>query len=113
MRYFCLTLGLLIPVAGYAEVADKMPSLVSIWLISVFVSTALTVGIRWSLWTNIPGCLVALIFAYDTFDILADPALNSAVQAELRNAYAMSLYGSIALVISGIVAGNLLYRKRH
>lgn len=94
---------------AFAEVADKEPTTLQLWLVSV-VLTAVAIGFGvkrpWFALFLLP---VSLLCAWSRVSELRDPFVGPAIRAELGDAYAVHGYLSAAMGIAGpIIAWAVL-----
>lgn len=106
------TLLLLLPLPAFAEVSDKMPTQQNLWTTGLLLALCLGFAVRWSTWFNLLAWpLIALCF-YGAYDLLTQADVGPAIIREQGNAYIVASYGSAALVLLGVAAGNLLRRRQ-
>lgn len=101
-----LILLCMVPPAA-AEVADKMSSQPSLYLSGALVGAILLVLLRWSKWANVVALPVALFIIVGAYDTLSDHALMQAISAEQGPWYTWALWASAALIVAGVVIGNV------
>lgn len=108
-----LILLCMVPPAA-AEVADKMSSQPSLYVSGALVGAILLVLVRWSKWANVVALPVALFSIIGAYDTLSDQAVMQAISAEQGPWYTWALWASAALIVAGVVIGNVWrWRARH
>ncbi len=107
-----LVIGACFPVICYAEVMDKEPSFVAVWIwaLSGTVAGILGAKIRW--WLLFVTLPLPLIFYYQMiFNELADEHVGKAIRIEAGEVYVYSIYLGLVLVLVGHVFGFLWGKK--
>lgn len=104
--------GLLLPACAFAEVSDKMPSITRLWGEGFIVALFGYLSARYRIWTGILFGLFSLFFCFGTYSLLSDPYVGPAIIAEQGNPYLFTVYGSIILMLTSLVAGFLVNLKR-
>ena len=112
MRFLLLLMlaGASLPVM--AEVADKLPGYGDQWLVAI-VATAVCSALTWwrpALW--VVGLLVTVVLGWGMLDIVLDPAMRSAVIAELGMGYLFSGF-SAASAVTLVPLLVAMLRRRH
>lgn len=107
-----LTLLLLLPFPVFAEVSDKMPSQQNLWVTGLVLAVCLGLAVRWSTWANLFAWPLAGLFFYGAYDLLTQADVGPAIMREQGSAYMIAAYGSAVLVLVGVIAGNLLRRRK-
>jgi len=101
------------PLLVFAEVSDKVPSIQQLWLQGIMVALVLSILVRFSYWFFIVAALIVIFFGITSYETIADPYVGPAILKEQGTAYVVALFGSVVLMILGILAGWFLnYKKR-
>jgi hypothetical protein len=109
-----LVIGACFPVASFAEVMDKEPSLVTVWMWALAGTVAGLLGARvrwWLLFVTLP---LPLIFYYRMIFLeLADEHVGAAIRVEAGEVYIYSIYVGLMLVLLGHILGFLWGKNKN
>lgn len=104
-------LFLLLPSSAFAEVSDKVPSIARLWIQGLIVGIAGFFAARYRIWVGLVICLISFFICVATYEVLSDPFVGPAIRLEQGNAYVISVYGSIFLILAPLLAGFILKYK--
>jgi hypothetical protein len=98
------------PVASFAEVSDKAPTEVQLWVQGVVFSLLAIVLGAWRAWlVVVPAIAALLLFGFFWVDT-RDPAFRAALEGELGAGYLLSAYA--AAVLPAVVASVVFHLRR-
>ena len=99
--------------AAYAEVSDKIPSVLELWTQGVVLGLFALFLARWNVWAAVVGLLIGSLLIYGSYELLADPFVGPAATREQGEIYRLHSYGSAVLVILLSFVGAVLgWRRR-
>ncbi len=99
----------------FAEVSDKVPGLLTVWVVSIGLAALVFACRRFSRWSLVVTVPLAAWIAWSVWtDFVADTYFRQAVLAELGHAYLIQLVacGSIPLVAALALSAFDLHRFR-
>lgn len=102
----------LTPAIGFAEVSDKMATISELWLQGLIVGAILFALVRWSHWYSVLAAVVVIFFFIASQKTFTDPYIGPAIMQEQGNRYKVASYGSVCLMLFGILSGLFINRRR-
>jgi len=102
---------LLFPVTCYAEVSDKIPTIVGMW------STSLVLGIIFFLvslrykFAPVLAIFISFLLAYSFYDMYVDTSFREAVVMEQGGNYFLNGYASSIVVFIFSILGRFFHNK--
>ena len=95
------------PIPLLAEIADKEPTLLTVWIVAIALSLAAFAACSWRRWMVVLPLSVAAVWAFAIISELRDPQLGPAISEELGWSYVLQahlaacipfLFGFVALL---------------
>lgn len=112
VRFFAVLLACSWPIAARAEVMDKEPSLVQIWMLAVLSAIVIYLCLRFfRWWIVVPVIVLAHLANGAIFFEIHDPHVGPAIVAEAGVSYVVQAYLAYALVVVATIAGAVQYRR--
>jgi len=102
-------LVVLSPVDVRAEVSDKIPSLVRLWIEGLALAVLAVFLVRRRLWLGLIPVALSAILLFDTWDMFRDPSVAEAVRSEQGASYIVSAW--VAPALSFLVVGLAALRE--
>lgn len=102
----------LFPVTAYAEVSDKVPSILRLWGTGILLGVIGFLAIQYRKWAGAIVAVVAIFFCYIHHGIIVDEFVGPAVIKEQGSKYIISVYGSIGVMILPLIIGMFFNRKK-
>ena len=96
-----------LPEISFAEVSDKVPSITRLWFVASILGILGFFSARYRIWPGILIGLISIFFCFAHYSVISDPFVGSAIRNEQGNAYVISVYGSILLMLAPLIAGFL------
>ncbi len=90
---------------AFAEVADKEPTALQLWLVPVAITVSAFVAAIKRPWLALLLLPVSIFCAWADVDEFRDPFVGPAIRAELGDAYVVQGYLAAAMVIAGPIIG--------
>jgi hypothetical protein len=110
MKHITLALALY-PAVARAEVMDKEPSLLAVWVVTLLVTSVCFVLARFRPWLLVLAIPVTALLSVSNLSEVTDSLVGPAIQREAGFAYVASSWASPILALVGLFAG-LWLRKR-
>ena len=89
-----------------------MATQTELWLAGATVGSVLMAGIAWKSWINYLATPIMILFFYAAYSTLSEPFIGPAVVREQGISYILALYGSGAIVLIALLAGNYIRKVR-
>ncbi len=80
-----------------AEIADKEPSVLQLWIVAIVLSTAAATFARWRRWAVLVPFALAAVWLAAVFAELRDPHVGPAILQELGRGYVVQSVVAVAL----------------
>ena len=93
-----------------AEISDKEPSVLKLWLVAAVLSAASLLLGLWRRWLALIPAAFAVIWAVVVWSEVHDAIMSKAIQEELGTTYIAQAYVAILLPLAFIVLA--LFRNR-
>lgn len=108
-----LLLVFVLPIAAWAEVSDKVPSIGFLLGQAAIFTVIAFVAARYRWWLALVGLAWGLMMLWGSFDLLSDPFLGPALRQEQGDRYFMFAFaGDIAVVLGALAGGVLGWRRQ-
>jgi hypothetical protein len=108
---FCVAF-IVVASPAWAEVMDKEPSVGAIWGIGLLFGCIGLLAVRYYPWSGMGTLLLSSVAFGEIFTEIYDPYIGPAIRHEAGNAYILSAYGAVGLVVTLHLAG-FLWRGRN
>ena len=103
-----------LPLAAHAEVSDKVPSQLSLWVEALALSFLVIVLSRWRIWLSLVPAAVSGLLFYASWDTFRDPFLAAVIRSELGSGYEKLAYLASALpVLVAVIVAALYWRRQN
>lgn len=112
MKYLLFIL-FTVPSEALAEVSDKIPSILNIWIFGVVGTVVLFVLAYFSRWLFFLGLGFVGIMTYGSISMITEPHLGEAIIREQGLKYPVSLFATDLLMLCGAVGGYLMLCRKN
>jgi hypothetical protein len=114
MKAPALFISLLFPSLAFAEVSDKMPSILVILLQGLVTAALLFALSRFRWWLVVPGVLVSAFFIVGTIELWREVPMREALLHEQGPKYFFALaVGDLLMLSASVLGAALSWRRRH
>lgn len=96
-----------------AEVVDKEPTLLMVWLVACILSIGSLALCLWRRWMALIALVPAAVWATALVSELRDPLVGPAILEELGRAYVIQSYVAAFIPFIFVGIGSLPWLRRH
>ena len=108
-----LSLIFIVPEIAFAEVSDKVPSILGLWVVGVGVGFLGFFSAKYRIWAGAIVGVVSIFLCISHYRVISDPFVGPAIVKEQGNLYILSIYGSMVMLIAPLIAGFLFNHSKH
>lgn len=106
-----LAISLLIPSVASAEVMDKEPSLLSVWIVGIVAAALIFGAARLRPWLMLVLAPIFVLLSYAQLSEVLDPVVGPAIKTEAGSVYIASSWAAPTVVVLAGLLG-VCARKR-